>query len=227
MPLKLNYYYGEEADQFCFYRFPKVLFTDASYKALSLEAKVLYGLLLDRMGLSVRNWKMDEQGRVFIFFKLETTLDMLGIGRNKGVRLFKELELIGLIERKKQGQGKPTIIYVKNFIPPDSPLPDPPEEPDDDTGPEDGDSPPAGDAEDTEPGWTGKLWNHAALPEEEAAEPDSDTGPEDGAAITIVFPLPKTAGRRNRPETPYRKNPYRTGTAWRPGRRQRPGQRQS
>ena len=155
---------------------------------------MLYGLLLDRMGLSVRNRKMDEQGRVFIFFKLETTLDMLGIGRNKGVRLFKELELIGLIERKKQGQGKPTIIYVKNFIPPDSPLPDPPEEPDDDTGPEDGNSPPAGDTEDTESGWNGKLWNHAALPEDDAPEPDSDTGPEDSAAVTIVFPLPRNSG---------------------------------
>ncbi|MBQ9347339.1 MAG: replication initiator protein A, partial [Oscillibacter sp.] len=120
---------------------------------------------LDRMGHSVRNRKMDEQGRVFIFFKLETALDTLGIGRNKGVRLFKELELIGLIERKKQGQGKPAIIYVKNFIPPDSPLPDPPDEPDDTHDPEDEDSFPAGSSEDTEPGWNGTLWNQSAMPE--------------------------------------------------------------
>ncbi|MBP5718294.1 MAG: replication initiator protein A, partial [Abditibacteriota bacterium] len=177
MPLKLNYYYGEEADQFCFYRIPKALFADACYKALSLEAKVLYGLLLDRMGLSVRNRKMDEQGRVYIFFRLETALEMLGIGRNKGVRLFKELELIGLIERIKQGQGRPAIIYVKNFIPPDSPLPEPPDEPDDMSddirGPEDRDSFPAGNAENTESGIFGTLWNRASEPEDDAPEADS------------------------------------------------------
>ena len=133
MPLNLDYYYGGEAEQYNFYRIPKVLFTDAHYSQLSMEAKVLYGLMLDRMGLSVKNTWMDNQGRVYIFFTLEDVISMLNTGHNKAVKLFKELEDIGLIERKKQGQGKPTIIYVKNFILPSepghAPTPEPPSGP--------------------------------------------------------------------------------------------------
>ena len=59
MPLELDYYYGNEAEQYNFYRIPKTLLTDHHYKSVSLEAKVLYGLMLDRMGLSVRNGWLD------------------------------------------------------------------------------------------------------------------------------------------------------------------------
>ena len=65
--LNLNYYYGNEADQYSFYRIPKILLTDRRYKGVSLEAKVLYGLLLDRMGLSARNGWLDDNGRVFLY----------------------------------------------------------------------------------------------------------------------------------------------------------------
>lgn len=54
MPLELDYYYGNEAEQYSFYRIPKVLFTDSRFRGVSVEAKVLYGLLLDRMSLSAR-----------------------------------------------------------------------------------------------------------------------------------------------------------------------------
>ena len=93
MPLNLDYYYGGEAEQYNFYRIPKVLFTDAHYSQLSMEAKVLYGLMLDRMGLSVKNTWMDNQGRVYIFFTLEDVISMLNTGHNKAVKLFKELIL--------------------------------------------------------------------------------------------------------------------------------------
>lgn len=125
-PLELDYFYGNEAEQFNFYRIPKVLFTDHRYKAVSVEAKVLYGLLLDRMTLSLRNGWLEDDGKVYIYFTLEDAIDFLGFGKDKLVKLFKELDRdggIGLIERKKQGQGKPTKIYVKNFIlPQDEPL---------------------------------------------------------------------------------------------------------
>ena len=124
MSLELNYFYGNEAEQFSFYRIPKTLFTDRRYKNVSMEAKVLYGLMLDRIGLSVRNGWLDEGGRVYIYFTLEDALAMLGCGKDKAVRLFKELDKdggIGLIERRKQGQGKPTRIFVKNFTPPPEP----------------------------------------------------------------------------------------------------------
>ena len=136
MPLQLDYYYGNEAEQYSFYRIPKTLLTDPRYKGVSIEAKVLYGLLLDRMGLSVKNGWMDADRRVYIYFTLENAMEMMNCGHNKAVKLFAELDSAGLIERKKQGQGRPTRIYVKNFILPPLPgtTPEPPQPPE--RGPE-------------------------------------------------------------------------------------------
>ncbi len=136
IPLNLDYFYGSEAEQYSFYRIPKALFTDARYKAVTVEAKVLYGLLLDRMGLSVRNGWLDSARRVYIYFTLEDAQAAMSCGHNKAVKLFADLEQIGLIERRKQGQGKPTKIYVKNFTLPlepgqTPPAPEPPQPPKD------------------------------------------------------------------------------------------------
>ncbi len=121
--LNLDYYYGAEAEQFSFYRIPKALFTEPCYRGVSMEAKVLYGLLLDRMGLSTRNGWMDSERRVYIYFTQEDAMNLMSCGKDKATRLFRELDQggIGLIERRKQGQGRPTRIYVKNFPPPQSP----------------------------------------------------------------------------------------------------------
>ncbi len=118
--LDLDYYYGTEEDRFNFYRVPKTLLTDPRYKSVSIEAKVLYGLLLDRMGLSVKNGWMDKEHRVYIYFTQEDAMELMGCGKDKTTRLFRELDQngIGLIERKKQGQGRPARIYVKNLTPP-------------------------------------------------------------------------------------------------------------
>ncbi len=115
-PGALEYFYGTEAEQYTFYRIPKVLFTDPGFKQTTGDAKILYGLMLDRMGLSIRNGWLDEQNRVFIYFTLEEAMGAMGCGHNRAVALFTELDKVGLIERKKQGQGRPTKIYVKNFI---------------------------------------------------------------------------------------------------------------
>ena len=136
MPLNLDYYYGTEADQYSFYRIPKTLLTDPRYKNVSIEAKVLYGLLLDRMGLSVKNGWMDSDRRVYIYFTQDDAMQMMNCGHNKVVRLFAELDGTGLIERKKQGQGRPTRIYVKNFVLP--PLPGTAPEPVTPPNPQDG-----------------------------------------------------------------------------------------
>ena len=117
MSLNLDYFYGNEAEQYSFYRIPKTLFTDRRYKSVSMEAKVLYGLMLDRMGLSIRSGWLDGDGRVYIYFTLEDAIAMLGYGKDKALRLFKELDMgsgIGLIERRKQGQGKPTRTMKQN-----------------------------------------------------------------------------------------------------------------
>ncbi len=128
MPLDLDYYYGNEAEQYSFYRIPKVLLTDRRYRGVSIEAKVLYGLLLDRMSLSVRNGWLDGNGRVYIYFTQEDAMTLMSCGKDKATKLFRELDGggTGLIERRKQGQGKPTRIYVKNFtLPPDPEQPQP------------------------------------------------------------------------------------------------------
>lgn len=111
----LDYFYPNEAEQFSFYRIPKVLFTDKRFRGLSSDAKILYRLMLDRMGLSLRNGWIDEKSHVFIYFTLEDSLSFLRCGHGKAVRLFAELDGIGLIERRKQGQGRPAKIFVKNF----------------------------------------------------------------------------------------------------------------
>ena len=118
-PMLHDYYYGNEADQYTFYRLPKVLFTDNRYKTLSDGAKILYGLMLDRMGLSMKNGWLDEENRVYIYFTLEDVTEQMNCKNDKGVKLLAELDTVkgvGLIERVKQGQGKPTIIYVKKFF---------------------------------------------------------------------------------------------------------------
>ena len=112
-----DYFYGPQAEQFSFYRIPKALFADPAYRGISNDAKVLYGLLLDRMSLSARNDWLDEQGRVYIVFTVEEIMESLACGNKKAVGLLRELEAeAGLIERKRQGLGKPNLIYVKNFI---------------------------------------------------------------------------------------------------------------
>lgn len=118
-PSPYDYYYGNEADQYTFYRLPKALFTNSRYKGLSDGAKILYGLMLDRMGLSMKNGWLDNQNRVFIYFTLEDVQEYMNCKHEKAVKLLAELDTakgVGLIERMKQGQGKPTIIYVRKFF---------------------------------------------------------------------------------------------------------------
>ena len=113
--MNFNYLSASGIDKFTFYRMPKILFVDDYFSAISCEAKVLYGLLLDRATLSKSNNWIDELGRVYVFFKQTEAMEMLNIKKNKVIAIFKELEDIGLLIRKKQGQGKPTRLYVLDF----------------------------------------------------------------------------------------------------------------
>jgi hypothetical protein len=111
-----KYFSIQESEQFTFYRVPKALFTNSKYKVVSSEAKLLYGLLLDRMGLSAKNGWCDNNGLVFIYFTIDEAKECLNCGHEKAGKLFYELEKIDLVDRRKQGLGKPAIIYVKKFI---------------------------------------------------------------------------------------------------------------
>lgn len=114
-----DYFYGAESEQFSFYRIPKVLFTEERFKSISAEAKVLYGLLLDRMSLSAKNGWQDKGNRVYIIFTIEDIMEAMGCADQKAGKLLHELESkCRLIERKRQGLGKPNLIYVKNFVTP-------------------------------------------------------------------------------------------------------------
>lgn len=117
--IQFDYYRGMEAEQYSFYRVPKILFTAECFKELSCEAKILYGLLLDRMSLSMKNHWLDEEERVYIIFTVEEIAELLNCGTQKAVKLLKELDSekgIGLIEKKRLGLGRPNVIYVKNFL---------------------------------------------------------------------------------------------------------------
>ena len=119
MDIKFNYYYGKEAENFSFFRIPKLLFTDPIFAKLSSDAKVLYGILLDRMNLSMKNNWIDEENKVYIIFTIEEIAEIMCCATQKATKILQELDDkkgIGLIEKKRLGLGKPNILYVKNFI---------------------------------------------------------------------------------------------------------------
>ena len=118
MSVQLEYFYGNQAEQFAFYRIPKLLITSPEFKRVSDSAKLLYGLMLDRMSLSIKNGWVDDENRAFIYFTTNDVMEQMCCGTEKATKLLAELDVekgIGLIERKKQGQGKPAIVYLKKF----------------------------------------------------------------------------------------------------------------
>lgn len=117
--MMFDFFYGDEPKQYAFYSIPQLLFTDEKFVNMSCEAKVLYGLLLDKAGLSVKNGWTDPDGKVFVYFKRQDVCEMLGCKKDKASKILAELDDekgIGLIKRVSQGQGKPTKIYVRHFL---------------------------------------------------------------------------------------------------------------
>ena len=113
--MMLDYFYGQSGELFSYFRIPKALFQDRRFRQLSTDARTLYGILLDRMSLSVKNGWLDEQGRVYIIYTVREVQESLCCAEHKAVKLFRELEGIDLIERKRRGLGRPSLIYVKDF----------------------------------------------------------------------------------------------------------------
>ena len=118
-PLRFDYYYGVEAEQFSFYRVPRLLIKDERFRGLSSDAKLLYGLMLDRMSLSMKNGWLDDENRAYIIYTIDNIREDLGCSKEKAVKVLAELDKakgIGLVEKIRRGLGKPDIIYVKNFV---------------------------------------------------------------------------------------------------------------
>lgn len=113
--VSFGYFYGDEVQKFQFYMIPKLLFTNEHFKPISTDSKVLYGMMLDRTRMSAKNKWTDKQSRVYIFYPVKEIMEDLGVCNTTVTKMLKELEAIGLIERKKQGLNKADMIFVKNF----------------------------------------------------------------------------------------------------------------
>ena len=112
-----DYIYSIEPERFSFIRVPKILLQNEAYSGISAEAKLLYSLLFDRTELSNKNGWLDDQNRVYIIFTIAEIKECMNCGNKKAIQLLDELEnKAGLIERKRQGLGKPNLIYVKSFF---------------------------------------------------------------------------------------------------------------
>ncbi|MBR1444975.1 MAG: replication initiator protein A [Firmicutes bacterium] len=113
------YFHGNEIEQFIHIQVPIALIKDKLFKGISTDAKLLYGLLLNRTGLSIKNHWLDNENRTYITYTIENVLEDLGIGSTKAKKLFAELvdinsTGIGLI-KKVRVLNKPSRIYVLNF----------------------------------------------------------------------------------------------------------------
>ena len=116
MKLQFEYSYGSEADDFTFYRIPKKIITSPHFKDVSYGAKMLYGLLFDRVGLSIMNSWFDDENRAYIIFSIQETMESMYCSKPTAVKFMSELEDVGLIERKKRGRGLTDYIYVKKVV---------------------------------------------------------------------------------------------------------------
>lgn len=114
--MQFDYYYGEMAEQYSFVYIPKLLVTEKSFGNLSIPAKILYGFLLDRMGLAMKNEWLDEENRIYIIYPVEEIAKDMGISRKKVRECLIDLERMKLIERKHQGNGLPSLLYIKDFL---------------------------------------------------------------------------------------------------------------
>ena len=114
--MTFDYYYGSQADQFSFIRIPRMLLTEETFSPLSLQSKMLYSILLDRMSISMKNGWFDEENRAYIIYQISEIQSDLGFSRKKAMDYLTELEKFGLVEKKKRGFGLPSIIYVKSFM---------------------------------------------------------------------------------------------------------------
>lgn len=115
---KFTYFSGSESDAYTFVKVPKQILTDEGFRDLSALAKLLYGLLLDRMSLSAKNGWIDEENRVYICYPIAEIMKDLNCSRGTAVKSMKELDTdggIGLVEKKRRGQGSSNVLYVKKF----------------------------------------------------------------------------------------------------------------
>ena len=109
------YFEKDQADQYSFIRIPKAMMTEDVFAPLSVEAKILYGLLLDKMGAAVKNQWLDEENKAYVIYQITDIMEDMNISKKKAIASLKELEEVGLVEKKLKGLGQPSLLYVKKF----------------------------------------------------------------------------------------------------------------
>lgn len=97
-----------------FFKFYKFLFEDEKFEKLSIEGKVLYNLMLERYKLSIQRERKDDNGH-YIILRITEIQKILRCGSQKAVKILNELELVGLIDKRKRGSTNPDLIYLRNF----------------------------------------------------------------------------------------------------------------
>lgn len=112
----LDYYYKNEADKYSFIRIPKAMMTEELFASLSIQAKILYGLLLDKLGEASKNKWIDDENKVYVIYPITEIMDDMNVSKGKAVGSLSELEDIGLVEKHPRGMGQPSLLYVKNFV---------------------------------------------------------------------------------------------------------------
>ena len=110
---EIDYYKNNEILENSYYQIPQELFVNNLYKTnLNSDSKILYAFLLDRLSLSQKNHWFDEYGRVYLIFTREEVQDKLNLSDKTVTKAFKQLTDVNLVKEKRQGLGKPNLIYV-------------------------------------------------------------------------------------------------------------------
>ena len=114
---EIDYYKNNEILENSYYQIPQELFVNSLYKEkLNSDSKILYAFLLDRLSLSQKNHWFDEYGRVYLIFTREEVQDKLCLSEKTVTKAFKQLLEVNLITEKRQGLGRPNLIFVGKII---------------------------------------------------------------------------------------------------------------
>lgn len=112
----LDYFYENEVEEYSYINIPRVLMTRTAYKDLSSDAKVVYGILLDRLDLAVKYGWIDDEGQAYIIYLQEELQRDMNMSKRKVIEKLQELENVGLIERIQRGARQADVIYLKKFM---------------------------------------------------------------------------------------------------------------
>lgn len=111
-----RYYTLEASKKMQFYKVPKYILSDKRFENISLDAKVLYAIMMDRISLSLENHWLDEEGHVYIIFTIDEIMERLNCQKQKATKLVNELVKCCLIQKKRLGMGRPSRIYVMDYF---------------------------------------------------------------------------------------------------------------